>query len=71
MAKNLVCILSRLPYPPLSGDKITGYHLLKTLAKQYDVHTVIVTEESITKETEDFIDSVSKSYKVFTHPESK
>lgn len=69
MAKNLVCILSRLPYPPLSGDKITGYHLLKTLAKQYDVHTVIVTEESITKETEDFIDSVSKSYKIFTHPE--
>lgn len=36
--ENLLFLVHRIPYPPNKGDKIRSYHLLKRLAKHYQVH---------------------------------
>ncbi|MDP2867666.1 TIGR03087 family PEP-CTERM/XrtA system glycosyltransferase [Methyloversatilis sp.] len=34
----LLFLAHRLPYPPNKGDKIRSYHLLKHLARRYEIH---------------------------------
>lgn len=36
--ENLLLLVHRIPFPPNKGDKIRSYHLLKHLAKKYNVH---------------------------------
>ena len=36
--ENLLFLAHRIPYPPNKGDKIRSFHLLKRLAKHYQVH---------------------------------
>ena len=38
MNKKLLFLVHRLPYPPNKGDKIASFHLLRFLAKRYDVY---------------------------------
>lgn len=41
--KKVLLISSRLPYPPIGGDKLKNFNLLKILSKHYEVHLVTVT----------------------------
>lgn len=34
----LILLVHRIPYPPNKGDKIRSYHLLRFLARHYEVH---------------------------------
>ena len=36
--EDLLLLVHRIPFPPNKGDKIRSYHLLKHLAKKYNVH---------------------------------
>lgn len=36
--KNLLFLVHRIPYPPVKGDKIRSYHLLRYLARHYNVY---------------------------------
>jgi sugar transferase (PEP-CTERM/EpsH1 system associated) len=36
--ENILLLVHRIPYPPNKGDKIRSYHLLKYLARRYQVH---------------------------------
>jgi sugar transferase (PEP-CTERM/EpsH1 system associated) len=38
MAKDLLYLVHRIPYPPNKGDKIRSFHLLRFLAERYRVH---------------------------------
>lgn len=38
MKEGILFLCHRLPYPPNKGDKIRSYHILKKLAKDYDVY---------------------------------
>ncbi len=38
MKDSLLYLVHRIPYPPNKGDKIRSYHLLKHLARKYEVH---------------------------------
>ena len=35
---RLLFVSHRLPYPPNKGDKIRSYHILRHLARRYDIH---------------------------------
>ena len=50
MAKpRLLWILSRLPYPPVGGDRKKSLNQLRILAKYMSIHLVVVTDERSTK----------------------
>jgi sugar transferase (PEP-CTERM/EpsH1 system associated) len=36
--RELLFLAHRIPYPPMKGDKIRSYHILKQLARDYRVH---------------------------------
>jgi len=41
---KVLFVTSRLPYPPVGGDRIRSYWLLKLLSKYYKVHLVSIAE---------------------------
>ena len=68
MKKKVLLISSRLPYPPIGGDKLKSYNLLKILASYYDVYLVIITDEILTDEIYKELKKHTKILKVFTKP---
>jgi glycosyltransferase involved in cell wall biosynthesis len=66
--KKVLLLSSRLPYPPIGGDKLKSYNLLKILAKHYDVHLVIVTDEILTTKISAELKKYTKVLKIFTKP---
>lgn len=63
---KVLLITSRLPYPPVGGDKLKSYNLLKILSKHYDVHLVTITDEILDSETEKELTKFTINTKVFT-----
>ena len=47
--KKLLFLSSRLPYPPIGGDRLKNISFLKILSKQFKVHLVSIVEEEIDK----------------------
>lgn len=66
--EKVLYITSRLPYPPVGGDKLRTFNILKILAKKYDVSLVVITDETMDKETELALHKYTKELKVFTKP---
>lgn len=64
--KNLLLIMSRLPYPPVGGDKLKSYNILKILSKHYNVYLVVITDEVLTSKIEDELKKWTVHLKVFT-----
>jgi glycosyltransferase involved in cell wall biosynthesis len=60
---------SRLPYPPIGGDRLKNYWLLKILSKYYKVHLVSITDKNIPKEFYNWANELGITYKLF--PKSK
>jgi len=67
--KKILLLTSRLPYPPVGGDKLKNFNLLKILSKYFDVYLVTVTSEVLDDETEKVLEKYTKEYRVF--PKSK
>lgn len=63
--KNVLFLSSRLPYPPIGGDKLKNYWLLKILSKHFKVHLVSIAEEDIPKEFYSWAEEIGITYKVF------
>lgn len=64
--KTILLLTSRLPYPPIGGDKLKNYYLVKILSKHYDINLVTMTDEVLDEETKSFLDQHVKEYKIFT-----
>lgn len=62
--KKILFICSRIPYPPVGGDRAKNYNLLNELKIFYDIHLVVITSESVTIEAQSYLDSVGQN-KVF------
>lgn len=60
----MLFICSRIPYPPVGGDRAKNYNLLNKLKKHYDIRIVVITSESVTIEAQYYLDSVGEN-KVF------
>jgi glycosyltransferase involved in cell wall biosynthesis len=66
MAKDkLLFLTSRLPYPPIGGDRLKNYWLLKILSKHFKVHLVSITDQNVPKEFYDWANDLGLSYKIF------
>ena len=48
MKKNVLVVMSRFPYPPIGGDRLKNYNLLKLLSNHYQIHLVVITDEKVT-----------------------
>jgi glycosyltransferase involved in cell wall biosynthesis len=66
--KKCLLILPRLPYPPVGGDKLKSYNLVKILHELYDLSIVIVSEEKLNLECTEFLEKNSIHYKLFIYP---
>ncbi|AEA34636.1 glycosyltransferase [Hippea maritima] len=63
--KKILLITSRLPYPPIGGDKLKNYNLIKILSKRYEVHLVTITSEKLGDKSKEFLKKYTTTYKVF------
>ncbi len=69
--KKILFLSSRLPYPPIGGDRLKNYYLLKILTKHFKVHLVSIAEEEIPKEFYTWANEIKLSYKIFKTPKYK
>ncbi|MGC8982045.1 MAG: hypothetical protein ACP5JU_03820, partial [Minisyncoccia bacterium] len=66
MKKKLLFLSSRLPYPPIGGDRLKSYWLLKILSKYYKIHLVSIVEGTeIPEGFYEFASQIEISYKLF------
>ena len=67
--KKVLFFTSRLPYPPIGGDRLKNYWLLKILSKHFKVHLVSITDRNIPQEFYKWANELGITYKLF--PKSK
>jgi len=65
LKNKLLFLTSRLPYPPIGGDRLKNYWLLKILSKHFKVHLVSIAEEDIPKQFYDWAKKIGITYKIF------
>jgi len=69
--KKILLITSRLPYPPIGGDKLKNYNLIKILSKYYEVYLVTITDEKLDNKTREILEKYTVSYKIFERSKYK
>ncbi|HOP51177.1 MAG TPA: glycosyltransferase [Ignavibacteriales bacterium] len=62
--KKIIFITSRLPFPPIGGDRIKAYNLLRILSKYYNVHLVSLCDKEIPLEFLKFANEINLTYKL-------
>jgi hypothetical protein len=62
---KILFLSSRLPYPPIGGDRLKNYWLLKILSKHYKVHLVSITDTDIPKEFIEWANQLGITFKIF------
>ncbi len=63
--KKILLITSRIPFPPIGGDKLKNYYLINILSKHFKVHLVSISEENIHKGFYKWIEKNNISFKIF------
>ncbi|MCX7738943.1 MAG: hypothetical protein N2Z80_05980 [Hydrogenothermaceae bacterium] len=62
---TVLFISPRLPYPPVGGDRLKNYWLLKILTKHFDVHLVSLTDTDVPVEFYKFAEENGFSCRIF------
>jgi len=62
---KLLFLSSRIPYPPIGGDRLKNYWLLKILSKHFEVHLVSITDTEASEEFYEWAQEIRLSYKIF------
>jgi glycosyltransferase involved in cell wall biosynthesis len=65
MPNKILFLSSRLPYPPIGGDRLKNYWLLKILSKHFEVHLVSITDTHVPEEFHVWGKGIGLTYKVF------
>jgi len=63
--KKILFLTSRLPYPPVGGDRLKSYWLLRILSKHFKVHLVSITNQDVPKEFYAWANDLGLTYKIF------
>lgn len=63
--KKVLFLTSRLPYPPIGGDRLKNYWMLNILSKYFNVHLVSITDKNVPKDFYDWVNHLGISYKIF------
>lgn len=66
--KKVLLLTSRIPYPPIAGDKLKSYNLLRILSKHYSVYLVVITDEIFDSKIEKELAKYTIEYKLFLKP---
>ncbi len=66
--RKLHFILTRLPYPPVGGDRLKSYNLIKILSRHFNLHIVIITDEKDSDENTEFLTKYSAHFQIFHFP---
>ncbi|ACU58587.1 glycosyl transferase group 1 [Chitinophaga pinensis DSM 2588] len=70
--RKCLLLLTRIPYPPVGGDKLKSYHLIKILNKHYDLNVIVITDESADNaDANQFLSTHSAAYKIFSFPKHR
>jgi len=62
---KILFITSRLPYPPVGGDRLKSYWSLNILSRHFNVHLVSITESKVPAEFYEWADKIGITYKIF------
>ena len=60
-------IVSRVPFPPVGGDRLKYFNTIEILKLRYKISIVIITDESITLEMKEYLNNSFYEYKVFRY----
>ncbi|MBP1650322.1 MAG: glycosyl transferase group 1 [Bacteroidetes bacterium] len=61
-------LISKLPYPPVGGDRVKNYNLIRILSRYYALDLVVITEEKPDEASVEFMQRYTNSCKVFLYP---
>ena len=63
--KKILFLTSRLPYPPIGGDRLKNFWLLKILSKYFHVHLVSIADQEIPNEFLNWAKDLGITYEIF------
>jgi len=63
--KSVLMLSSRMPYPPVGGDRLKNYNLIKILSKYYKIHLIVLTDTEPTEEEINFCKTYCHAFKIF------
>jgi glycosyltransferase involved in cell wall biosynthesis len=63
--KKILFLTSRLPYPPIGGDRLKNFWLLKILSKKHKVHLVSIVDSELPVEFSKWAEGLGITYKIF------
>jgi len=63
--EKILFLSSRLPYPPIGGDRLKNYWLLRILSKYFKVHLVSIAEEDIPDDFYEWAQVLGITTKIF------
>jgi glycosyltransferase involved in cell wall biosynthesis len=63
--KKILFITSRLPYPPVGGDRLRSHCSLNVLSRHFKIHLVSITESEVPVEFYEWADKIGITYKIF------
>jgi glycosyltransferase involved in cell wall biosynthesis len=69
--KKCLLLLTRYPFPPIGGDKVKSYNLIKILSKNFKLRVIIITDEPYNDKGEEFLKNNTDSYYVFRYSSFK
>lgn len=61
---RILCLTSRLPYPPDRGDRLRAYHFLKSLSNHHELHLLSFIEDQSELTHLELLKSIFKDVKV-------
>lgn len=64
-SNNILLLTSRLPFPPVGGDKLKSAKMVEILGKNYNLHLVTISDEILTPEVEEEIKKHTASFQYF------
>ncbi len=63
--KKILFLSSRLPYPPIGGDRLKSFWLLKILSKKYKIHLISIVDSELPAEFSKWAEDLGITYKIF------
>lgn len=60
-------IVSRVPFPPVGGDKLKYFNMIEMLKIRFKISIIIITDEKLTPEMKEYLDNSVDEYKIFAY----
>lgn len=65
--KKILVLTSRFPYPPVGGDRLRVFYLIRLLSEHYNVDVLSLNEEPVRREDHDAMKHFVRDVRCFTY----